>query len=234
MYNVEQVRQFIEPMLEYDGELIESISKKLHVSKNFLEQIIRFLPGVFIEGNRIVVKDRLLLAIYGLRLGLPAKRLSKYLSWSDFEKLSAQILSSHGYLVYTNLRLTKPKRLEIDVIGIDIGPGRSIVIDCKHWKYGISPSSLLEVGRKHINRVITFLRYASWVVRKYPYISKIKYAIPVIVTFTTPKIRQVDHRAVIININELNNFLQDIHLVLDELNVKPINLDDVLKTNTLI
>lgn len=220
------IKNFIEPILKYDGKSIEELIKYIHVSKDTFKSIVKRLPGVKIDNNIIIVDNRLELILYGLKLGLPVKRLSRYINWRDFEKVSAKILSSHGYIVYTNVLFTRPKRLEIDVLGIDEGTGRTIVIDCKHWKHGISPSSIIEVGRKHIERVKNFLKYMSWISRKYPLINKVKYAIPVLVTFTIPKIRKVDNMLIVLSIGELNNFLIDIHIVLEDLGIKPITLED--------
>lgn len=214
------VKGLIEPILRYDGRSIDELVKYIHISKDIIKVVIETLPGVEIDNNIVRVDNRLELTLYGLKLGLPVKRLSKYIDWRDFEKVSAKILSSHGYTVYTNILFTRPKRLEIDVLGIDEGTGRTIVVDCKHWKHGISPSSLVEVGRRHIQRVREFLRYMSWISRKYPLINKIRYAIPVLVTFTTPRIRNIDNRLVVLSIGEFNNFLSDLHLVLEELNIK--------------
>ena len=225
------IRNFIEPILKYDGKSIEELIKYIHVSKDTFKSIVKRLPGVKIDNDIIIVDNRLELILYGLKLGLPVKRLSRYINWRDFEKVSAKILSSHGYIVYTNVLFTRPKRLEIDVLGIDEGTGRTIVIDCKHWRYGISPSSIIEVGRRHIERVKNFLKYMSWISRKYPLINKIKYAIPVLVTFTTPKIRKVDNMLIVLSIGELNNFLIDIHIVLEDLGIKPITLEDQIHRN---
>ncbi len=220
------IKNFIESILKYEGKPIDEIARYIHVSRNRFKSVVERLPGVKIDNDTVIVDNRLELVLYGLKLGLPIKRLSRYVNWRDFEKVSAKILSSHGYIVYTNVLLTRPKRLEIDVLGIDEGTGRTIVIDCKHWKYGISPSSIIEVGRRHIDRVKNFLKYVSWVSKKYPLVNRVKYAIPVLVTFTTPKIRNVDNRLIVLSIGELNNFLSDLYLVLEELGIKPISLEE--------
>ncbi|WFO76217.1 restriction endonuclease [Desulfurococcaceae archaeon MEX13E-LK6-19] len=216
------VRMIIEEVLKRNKVTIDDLSKTLHISKEVVSLALRLIPGISLKNGSVVVENKLVLVIEGIKRGLPVKRLSRYVDWRDFEKLSAEILSSHGYSVYTNVLMTKPIRLEIDVVGVDIGSGRAIVVDCKHWIHGLSPSMLYDVGRKHIERTVKFLKYIDWITRKYPLLKKVKYAVPVIVTLTTPKIRTVDRRVVIVNIGEFNNFLQDIHLVLDELGIETI------------
>ena len=71
----------------------------------------------------------------------------------------------------------------------------------------------------------------SWISRKYPLINKVKYAIPVLVTFTTPKIRNVDNKLIVLSIGELNNFLSDLYIVLEEIGIKPISLENQPRKN---
>ena len=227
-------RQVIRRLLSIDNIGIGELSKQTKTSQDLLLRILELIPGVEVRGDTVEVIDKLSVAQEGLRLGIPPKELSRYVDWRDFERLSAEIIGSHGYSVIRNLRIDKPRRLEIDVVGIDPGSGRAILVDCKHWLHGISPSALREAGMKHIERTEKFLRYKSWVYRRYPLLERIRYAIPVIVTLTTPRIRKVYGRVVIVNINELNNFLQDLYLVLDEIGVKPIREEDVLRDKTIL
>ncbi len=220
-------RRIVLELLKTDNIGYRELAQKIRVSTEILSLALRLLPGITLEGDKVVIADKLLLALEGVKKGIPPRIIAQYISWKDFEKLSARILAYHNYVVITNLLMTKPRRLEIDVLGIDPGSGRAIVIDCKHWHYGLSFSALIDVGRKHIDRTIKFLKYASWLYRKYPVLEKIRYAIPLIVTLTTPRVRKIDNRLIVININELNNFLQDVHLVVDELGVKPIRVDEV-------
>ena len=162
-------------------------------------------------------------AIFLIKKGVSFKQVSKYLDWKDFEKISAEILSAHGYVVINNFRLTKPVMLEIDVIGIDQGSGRGIIIDCKHWSRGIYRSALIEIATKHIERIRKLLNHLSWAKTKWKYFKFLKEAIPVIVTLTTPSIRFYEN-TLIVSIQELNQVLNDIYLVLDTFNIKPIKV----------
>lgn len=222
------MRNVVEELLRLGDTSVEELARRTKISPEDLTLILSSLPGVVVEKDRIKVGNKLLLVIEGVKKGLPVKRLSRYISWRDFEKLSAEILSAHGYSVYTNVIMTKPVRLEIDVVGVDVGSGKTLVIDCKHWIHGLSKSMLYDVGRKHYDRVKKFLKYLDWITRKYPLLKKVKYAVPVVVTLTTPKIRNIDNRVIVVNIGELNNFLQDFYLVLDELGIKITSRDDVL------
>lgn len=219
-------RKVILELLKWGKIEFSELCKRVRGADNLVSMILRSLPGVEISDGEVTVLNRLQLAIEGARRGIQTKILAQYIDWRDFERLSAKILSHHNYVVETNILMTRPVRLEIDVLGVDPGPGRAIVIDCKHWHHGLSYSMLYDIGRKHIDRVVRFLRNLSWISRKYPIVNKIKYAIPIIVTLTTPRLRCVDRRVLIVDISELNSLLQDIHLVIEELGVKPITLSE--------
>ncbi len=196
------------------------------VDPGTLSSTISMLPGVRLEGDRYVVVDPLDLAIYAMRRGVYYRRVAPHLHWRDFEKAASKILAAHGYVVYHSVMATRPRRFEIDVLGIDMAARRAIVIDCKHWRHGLSPSMIIEVGRRHIERTRKLLRYREWLRSRYPLVPRIEEAVPVIVTLNTPRIRKVDDRAIVIGFHELNNFLADLHLVLDTLGVKPMRPGD--------
>ncbi len=224
-------RTIIELILRYGSIGLEELSKLAHTRRLIAQQIVSSLPGVVVEGDTVKVEEKLKLVLYALLLGLPVKRVSQYIDWRDFEKVSASILRTHGYIVETNILFTKPRRFEIDVLGVDMGSGRAIVVDCKHWKHGISPSSIIEAGRRHIDRTIKLLKYRSWIERRLPIVNRITHAVPLLVTLTTPRIRSVDKRVIVVSISELNNLLLDLHLVMETLNVKPITLAEALDKN---
>jgi len=219
----------VEALFKYSGRDMGFIAKTVHLSPSVFEELVDSIPYVEVVDGKLVIRDRLRLALYFLEKGVSVKRLSRYLDWSDFEKMSAEILGRHGYVVASNVLFTRPRRLEIDVVGVDTGCGRAVVIDCKHWRHGISPSSIIEHGRRHIDRTMKFLRYRSWLYSRYPYFSKVRYAVPVLVTFTTPRLRSVDNRVLVVSISELNNLLQDLHLVLEEMSVKPMSVEEVVR-----
>ena len=77
--------------------------------------------------------DKMKLAMLALQRGCDIESISKSISWKDFEALTSEILGLYGYLTKTNIRLSKPSRIEIDVIGINNNK-LAIVADCKHWK----------------------------------------------------------------------------------------------------
>ncbi|OYT40198.1 MAG: transcription antiterminator BglG [Desulfurococcales archaeon ex4484_58] len=179
---------------------------------------------VRIDDDEVVIVKPLDLAIHLLKQGLSVKEISRYIDWSDFEKVSAEILNAHKYFVKTNFRLTKPVKLEIDVIGVDPRSGRGLFIDCKHWSRGIHRSALVEIVDKHVNRIEKFIKYYRWARDKWVYFKYLREIIPVIITLTTPSLRYYKN-TLIVSIQEFNQVLLDLYTVLDLFNIEPYRLD---------
>ncbi|MCD6196683.1 MAG: restriction endonuclease [Staphylothermus sp.] len=206
---------------------IDEIIRDLRISREVvIEKINVIKDHINIDNEIIVVNNPLFLATFLIKQGVSFKRVSKYLDWRDFERFSAEILSAHGYVVINNFRLTKPVMLEVDVIGIDQGSGRGIIIDCKHWSRGVYRSALIEIASKHIERVRKLLKHLSWAKTRWKYFRFLKEAIPLIVTLTTPGIRFYEN-TLIVSIQELNQVLNDIYVVLDVFGIKPIKIRNI-------
>jgi hypothetical protein len=71
--------------------------------------------------------------------GEDIERVSKSLTWRDFERFCSGILQARGFRVRQNIFLRKP-RAQVDVFGIS--DGISIAVDCKHWARAAGYSSL--------------------------------------------------------------------------------------------
>ncbi len=211
-------------LLKYRKILLHDLSNLTSIPEEVLIDKLREIKNIIsIRDHEIIVEKPLELALYLLRKGLSFKEVSRYIDWRDFEKVTAEILSSHNYVILTNLIVTKPVRFEIDVIGVDTGSGRGIFIDCKHWGRGVSRSSLIDIISKHVERINKFVRYFNWVKNKWIYFRYLREIIPVIVTLTTPSIRVYDN-VLVVSIQEFNQFLTDIYRVLEILDLKPVKI----------
>lgn len=216
-------------LLKYRRILLNELSNLTNISKEIIIEKLRELENknmIEIRGQEIIVKNPLELALHLMKQGFSFKEISRYIDWRDFERITAEILNAHNYLVLSNLSITKPVRFEIDVIGIDTGSGRGIFIDCKHWSRGVSRSSLIDIINKHVERIDKFVKYFSWIRMKWIYFRFLKEILPVIVTLTTPVIRTYNN-VIVISIQEFNQFLTDIYTVLEVLDLKPVKINKV-------
>ncbi|MGC9072362.1 MAG: restriction endonuclease [Acidilobus sp.] len=102
--------------------------------------------GVEPLGDGACVVNKALLVAYAIRLGADPTRLSRHLSWRDFEVLVATALSEAGFTVVRGLRLPGKGGMEIDVTG---AKGRlGVAVDCKRWAYRVSsPSRITTAAR---------------------------------------------------------------------------------------
>ena len=139
-----------------------------------------------------IPNDRLQTALFAINLGATVEDVSEFLTWRDFESLTAVILEENDFDVTKNLIITKP-RMEIDVIGKKMNI--ALLIDCKHWK-NMTKSALNEIVRKQIERVKRFVS-----IENMP-------ALPVIVTLHQEKIQFV-RNVPIVPIIKLPSFLDD-------------------------
>jgi hypothetical protein len=146
--------------------------------------------------------DRLKTSALALRIGCDVEKVSKQLSWQDFEKLASQVLISFDYKTQTNVRFTKP-RMEIDVVGVN--SGFAIVVDCKHWNrsnlWSISDYSCKQATRA--KRLILSDK-------------KISQAVPVILTLHAESVRFVNGIP-IVPIFRFKSFIMDVKGFLPEI-----------------
>src|SRR5215204_2379215 len=116
-------------------------------AKYVLEYIVNKGIGISTSNRQYLFSkaDKMKLAMLALQRGCDIESISKSISWKDFEALASEILSLCGYLTRTNIRFSKPSRIEIDVIGVN--QKLAIVADCKHWRCGNKIQEAVESGQ---------------------------------------------------------------------------------------
>jgi hypothetical protein len=158
--------------------------------------------------------DKMKLAMLALQRGCDIESISKSVSWKDFEALASEILSLCGYLTRTNIRLSKPSRIEIDVIGVS--QKLAIVADCKHWRrYSIS--SISSYAEKQTQR--TKILFKAKGRTKQGYIAR---AIPIILTLYSMDVEFIDG-VPIVPISKFKSFIEDVSVHLSEILVISAN-----------
>jgi hypothetical protein len=153
--------------------------------------------------------DRMKLSLLALQKGCDIENISRSLSWKDFEGLASEILELNGYSTKTNVHFSKPRRMQIDVIGAN--NNLAIVADCKHWKR-YSLSSISSYAEKQIRRTKILCRARKRI--RY----NISHAIPIILTLYSVDIKLIDG-VPIVPISKFKSFIEDVSLYLSDIRV---------------
>jgi hypothetical protein len=159
--------------------------------------------------------DRMKLSLLALQKGCDIENISRSLSWKDFEGLTSEILELNGYSTKTNVHFSKPRRMQIDVIGAN--NNLAIVADCKHWKR-YSLSSISSYAEKQIRRTKILCRARKRI--RY----NISHAIPIILTLYYVDIKLIDGVPVV-PISKFKSFIEDISLYLSDIRVISAKID---------
>ncbi len=194
------------------------ISKSYGVSPFVLRRQLENLKGISFDNNKVVVENRIELALSSIEIGIDPKIAARHLSWKEFERETAEILDRFGYIVIEGYRFRSGGRGEIDVIGID-NSCRVLVIDCKHWNPNNTvPSRLRYVVEHHKKRVERLARdpvFYELLSKKCSsfYLEK-PILIPVILILYS-KVKRVFNGVPVVPISYFVSFLRGIDFLLD-------------------
>jgi hypothetical protein len=153
--------------------------------------------------------DRMKLSLLALQKGCDIENISRSLSWKDFEALTSEILVLNGYSTKTNVYFSKPRRMQIDVIGAN--NNLAIVADCKHWKR-YSLSSISSYAEQQTQRAQILCRARKRI------LSNISHAIPTILTLYSMDVKLIDG-VPIVPISKFKSFIEDVSLYLSDIRV---------------
>jgi Holliday junction resolvase-like predicted endonuclease len=145
--------------------------------------------------------DRLRASILAVSLGADVLKISKLLSWKDFERFASEILLNSGFRTMNNVRFTKP-RAEIDIVATK--SQLSLSIDCKHWANN-GRTGLLAHTQKQIQRTQRLLRS--------PF--EFSKAVPVLLTIYPIHRPCYANLVPIVDINKFQGFVNEIEFNLD-------------------
>jgi hypothetical protein len=102
-----------------------------------------------------LVPDQVVAAIALIRSGMSPESVSSSLTWQEFEGFCAGVLKACGYLVKTNIVLTKPRR-QLDIFAES--QTLALSVDCKHWGKSFSGSVLEQAAASQIERTELYKR----------------------------------------------------------------------------
>jgi Holliday junction resolvase-like predicted endonuclease len=146
--------------------------------------------------------DRLRASIVAVSLGADVMKISKLLSWKDFERFASEILLNSGFHTMNNVRFIKP-RAEIDIVATK--SQLSLSIDCKHWNNN-GRTGLLSHTQKQIQRTQRLLE-SPFEFRK---------AVPVLLTIYPVHRPCYSNLVPIVAINKFQGFVNEIEFNLDK------------------
>jgi len=155
--------------------------------------------------------DRMRLAILALQNGNDLETISGALSWQDFEAFASSLLSLSGYLSECNIYLSKPHRMQIDVVGVNHKSRLAIVADCKHWEKS-HLASMINHAREQAKRSLELLKCRR----------NISQAVPIVLTLYPMSLQFVEG-VPIVPISKFDSFIQGLPLSLYQIRVLSLN-----------
>jgi Holliday junction resolvase-like predicted endonuclease len=148
--------------LQGNRTTIDTLAAYSTVSRGVAYEVVARLLDKDFDANNVEVADdvKLTVVLKCIRNGAPAEILARYLSWKNFEALSAKVLREYGFDVLTNLRLQfLRKRCEIDVLAAR--DTNVLLLDCKRWNAILSGKRLSLVSESQMRRARMFSEYLS-------------------------------------------------------------------------
>jgi len=216
--------------LTRDGPAEERlVVKDSKVPSSLLEKVLRESEELglirrklgFVDASRL---QRVNIALQILRLGGDLERLSKHLSWEEFENFSVVAFETSGYTVQKHFRFKwAGRRWEIDILGRK-NP-YVVCVDCKHIRRKWSGSTVAKAAEMQKQRVLMLsealpslrevLKLASW---------KKAYLIPVILSLVPAPFKF--HKGVpVVPILQLQDFINELPAHMDLLTFKLVDFE---------
>jgi len=178
--------------------------------------------GVLTRGitGEVIIANAVEFVLRLAERGVDVEALSEYIDWNEFEDFVSKAFETSGMIVLRDVKSTRIKKFQIDAIAIDTKLSLALVLECKHWRTGIT-KRLNDVVREHIARLNKLNSSCEWFVSEYPELRRVKHFIPVVVTLKNVETRIVDG-VPIVPVYVLRNFIADLDRYVDELNLMKI------------
>lgn len=134
---------------------IDEIANLCRASRDPLEAQFRALAEknllLFNEASgRIYACQRLALAVEAIQTGSDIERVSRLLTWQEFEEVARENLERSGFSTKKHVVFTwNQRRQEIDLLGMK--EPIVISVDCKHWRRN-QPGTLARAAMRQLDR----------------------------------------------------------------------------------
>lgn len=202
--------------------LLEETQRRRCISKSIMLRKIRNLKLLnmvmlklvneglikIIDDKIHIVSKRVQIAIKCIENGVSEFRVSKYLSWKEFEDFVKSIFESFNYKTYTNVYIkSMNKRYEIDVVALS--KKCVFVVDVKHWLKPLSLKEAERISELQYERAKAFMKGELF--KDF----NCEYVIPLIVTLVSQKFSKTMFSA-IVSVTYLNSFILEFEKHIDE------------------
>ena len=118
---------------------VSDLSERALVSEKIARKML-FSWGISGDIIELSEREKIDIIIKALEYGVEGERVSRYLEWTEFEKLVAKVLERAGYRTRWNVRIPRHRhRYQIDLLAYR--GNLVLLIDCKHWKRPPPPSA---------------------------------------------------------------------------------------------
>lgn len=134
-------------------ELKNSLKMTGDVFEKILANLVKEeLVNIDKDNIEIDLDKRLRLAVQAINLGATFENVSSFLTWLEFEELSAYIFEENGYHVDRRFRFqAEGRRWEIDVLASRFP--YIMCTECKHWSKTIGNSTARGIIETHLEKV---------------------------------------------------------------------------------
>lgn len=140
-----------EEAIAKDSRVASSVASTMLLRLGY-EGLVSLQNGGVVEAD---VFERLGVAVKAISLGVGLERISKVLSWQEFESISAIALERNEFEVAKNVRFKgSGRRWEIDVVGFK--KPLVLCVDCKHWSSSIAQSNVKKIVTEQGERTRAF------------------------------------------------------------------------------
>jgi len=200
-----------------NDEELEYLGSRLGLS---IDELIA--EGVLARGitGEVVIANAVELVMRLVERGIDVEALSEYIDWDEFEDFVSKAFEASGMIVLRDVKSTRVKKFQIDAIAIDTRLSTALVLECKHWRTGIT-KRLNDLVREHVARLNKFNSSCEWFVAEYPELRRVKHFIPVVIALKNVETRIVDGVPVV-PVYVLRNFIADLDRYVDALNLMKI------------
>ncbi|MGC8961414.1 MAG: restriction endonuclease [Candidatus Bathyarchaeia archaeon] len=170
--------------------------------------------------------DRIGLSLTAIEEGIDVEAAARHLSWMDFEDFVGDALRAENFKVLNNIYLIKgDERRQIDLLATR--EPLILSIDCKHWRFKLSPSKISAAAKAHMERTRAVAEHIirGGGIKGLSLPDRRCYMVPVIVLLAEPYNIKSVHEVPIVPLLKLRDFLRNVPPIpsLEPIKYIPIN-----------